>query len=117
MSSAATSAPATEFLYKVDEYAKEASTRKDAYKLVSFETGSSTNSLRLAASRSGLTKTGRSLKYAFSEEEEKALVTVCLMYALQNMPLTIKDFIELASIFAKKEEGHFFFVPFCLRFY
>ena len=43
MSSAATSAPAKEFLYKVDEYAKEASTRKDAYKLVSLETGSSTN--------------------------------------------------------------------------
>ena len=116
MNSAATSSPAKEFLYKVNEYAKEASTRKDAYKLVSLETGSSCNSLRLDASRSGLTKTGRSLKYAFSEEEEKALVTVCLMYARQNMPLTIKDFIELASIFAKKKEGHYFSYAFVSDF-
>ena len=113
MSSAATSSPAMDYLYKLEEYAKEATTRKEAYNRLSLETGLSSNSFRLAASRSGLTKTGRSLKYAFSKEEENALVAVCLMYARQNMPLTIKDFRELASIFAKKEEGNFFFELFC----
>ena len=116
MSSATTSSPAKEYLYKLEEYTKEASTRKDAYKRLSLETGLSSNSFRVAATRSGLTKTGRSLKYAFSEEEEKALVALCLMYARQNMPLTIKDFIELASLYAKKEEGHYFSYSFVSKF-
>jgi len=116
MSSAVTASPAKEYLYRLEEYKKQASTRKDAYKRVSLETGLSSNSLRLAASRTGQTKTGRSLKYAFSEEEEKALVTVCLMYARQNMPLTLKDFIILASIYAKREEGHYFTYPFVSDF-
>ena len=53
---------------------------------------------------------------AFSEEEEQALVTLCLMYARQSMPLTLKDFIELASIYAKKEEGEFFSYAFVSDF-
>ena len=32
------------------------------------------------------------------------------------MPLTIKDFIELASLYAKKEEGHYFSFSFVSKF-
>ena len=66
MDSTDTSSPAKEYLYKLEEYKKQAFTRKDAYKRLSEGTGLSINSFRIAANKEGLTKTGRSLKYAFS---------------------------------------------------
>ncbi len=100
--------PAKEHIYKVEEYAMQATTRKGAYQRVSEETGTSTSALYMAASRAGLTSPSHSLRYAFTEEEEKALVTVCLLYARQGTPLTITEFIVLASNFAGRDESHYF---------
>ena len=103
-------------LYKLEEYSAEAVTRKGAYQRLSEEAGTSVGSLYTAASRAGMTSPSHSLRFAFSEEEEKALVTVCLLYARQGTPLTIYDFLELASHFAKMEEGHLFSRHFALSF-
>ena len=96
MDIAGTSSPAKEYLYKLEEYKKQASTTKDAYKRLSLETGISSNSFRLVTSKKGLARNSRSL------------ATLCLMYAHQNLPVCFKEFIELASIFAKKEEDKYF---------
>ena len=103
--SAATRSPAKEHLYKLEEYSSQASMRDGAYSRMSAESGSTVSALRAAASRAGLTSPSHSLKFAFSLEEEKALVVVCLLYARQGARLSIIDFIKLANHFAKKEEG------------
>ena len=106
--SAVQHSPAKEQLYKFDEYSSQASTRSGAYSRMSMESGSSAGALRVAASRAGLTSPSHSLKFAFSMEEEIALVVVCQLYARQGTPLSVIDFIKLASHFAKKEEGKLF---------
>ena len=94
-------------LYKLKLYAKRAHTRKGAYALISRNTGRTVNSLRVAASREGLTSRRHSLQFAFSEKEEEALVTACIVHARQGTPLTIRDFIQMASFFAPKKKDSF----------
>ena len=100
--------PAKEVLHLVMEYSKHARTRTNAYQRVSEETSISVSALRMATKREGLTEEGHSLKYLFSKEEEAALVSACVIYARQGIPLTVKAFIILVSNFAGFEEGYFF---------
>ena len=67
MSSEDKPSPAREYLYKLDDYKMRAYKRKYAYERPAADTGPSSNAFRLAVSRSGATKIGRSLKYAFSD--------------------------------------------------
>jgi len=99
---------ARDYLYLVDEYSKHASSRKGAFQRVSEVSGIPVSTLRVAAYREGRKDDDRSLKFAFSVEEEKALVAACILHAHQGIPLRLKAFIELASTYAKKEDGRKF---------
>ena len=100
---------AKDWLYKVDFYLKDPTTRPYAYALVAKESGISVSALRMAAHRRGWADSVNPPKLALSAEYEKALVVVCLIHARQSTPLTKSEFIDLASRFAKKEEGQFFY--------
>ena len=89
---------ADDYLYLVDESAERASTRNRAIPSASIKSGVSANALRLAYWRKGKETPHRSLKFAFSEEEENLLEAVCVIHAHQGTPLSDHDFIELASI-------------------
>ena len=87
------------------------------YDKLSEETGASKGSIRVVASRAGLTSPAHSLMYSFSEEEEDALVNVCVAYARKGEPFTILDFITIASIFDERfEKSDFFSCSFAKRF-
>ncbi len=106
--SEANCSPTKQALYKLVEYEGKASTRDHIYQRLSLETGLSESSIRAAASRSGLTSSSRSLRCIFSEEEEDALVQVCVILAREGRPFTIPAFIRVASIFAEKENEESF---------
>ena len=57
-----------------------------------------------------------SARFAFSEEEEQALVCACIVYLRQGTPLTIGAFIDIASFFAQKDDKHLFSRHFCYSF-
>ena len=97
--------PAKSYLYKVDELATQACTRGSVYDRVSEKSGKSSGSLRTAASRLGLTKTGHSLHFLFSDAQEQALVCACVIHARQGSAMTILEFRQMASFVAKKEPG------------
>lgn len=84
-------------------------TRYKLYDKLSQETGDSKGSLRATASRAGLTSRAHSLMCTFSEEEEDALVNVCVAFARKGEPLTIPDFIRVASIFDESGRNSSFF--------
>ena len=96
----------------VDKYASRSPTRKDAIRLASQETGCSVGAIRTAACREGKRRPRDSVRKAFSKKEEMLLEMICVIYARQGMPLSYNDFIELASIFAKKDKKH----PFSRKF-
>ena len=77
-----------------------ARTRNNFYKNLSESNGSSLCALRKRVSRAGLTSKKFSLMCTFSKEEEDALADVCILCARSNQPLSIPDFIRLASYFA-----------------
>ena len=95
-----------ERLERLKEYLSDPSRRKKAYALVAEEYGVSIPSIKVAASRAGLTSKSDSLRFCLSSEEEGAFVAVCLKYAHRRNPLTIPVFIELASRFTGCEEAH-----------
>jgi len=98
----------SEALQKLEEYKSKASTRDHIYHRVSLDTGIPESTLRSAASRAGLTSSIRSLKCAFSEEEEDALVHLCVMRAREGKPFTIPAFVNVANIFAgRTKKGPF----------
>jgi len=106
-----------ECLKKLEEYKSSAFTRRHIYLILSLETGHSIQSIWTAASKAGLTASGRSLKYAFTEEEEEALATVCMIYARANKSFTIPYFLKVASYFAGKFNcSEFFSRFFCVFF-
>ena len=92
----------------VDKYANRSPTRNNVYGRVSQELRVSVGALRTAAWREGKKRPRRSLKFAFSEKEEKLLEMICVIHARQGIPLSYSDFIDLASIFAKKDKKHRF---------
>ncbi len=104
-------------LYKLEEYKSKSSTRDHIYRRVSLDTGIPESTLRSAASRAGLTSSSRSLRCVFSEEEEDALVQLCVMRAREGKPFTIPAFIKVASIFAGRTgKGSFFTHSFAYSF-
>ena len=108
--------PAKAYLYELQEEIKRSPTRKHALARVAGRNGISANALRMAAERAGLTSPANSLKLAFSQQEEEALVLTCLLYARQYTPLSIQSFIDLASIYAKKEKDQYFSYHFVYDF-
>ena len=96
----------------VDEYAERYRTRKEAFIRAAKETGVSVGALRTAAWRGGKKETRHSLKYAFSEKEEKLLELMCVIHDRQGTPLSYSDFVDIASIFAQKDKKR----PFSVRF-
>ena len=73
--------------------------------------------LRKRVSRAGLTSKKFSLMCTFSKEEEDALADVCILCSFSNQPLTIPDFIRLASYLADRfDESSFFTRSFLRRF-
>ena len=100
----------------VEECMKRAISRKDAIRLVAELNDVSVNTVRMALWRKAKTSPYRSLKYAFSEEEEKLLEAVCVIHARGGRALSMPDFIELASIFAGRDENHRFSRQFVLSF-
>lgn len=88
-----------ERLKKLKYYMSNPSTRDTAYLRVAEEYDTSVAALRMAASRAGMVSQFDSLRFSFSPRSEEALRQVCLKYARRGMPLTIHDFIELASRF------------------
>ena len=103
---------ARDALYLVDKYASRSPTRKDAFRLASEESGVSVGALRTAAWREAKKRPRRSLKCAFSEKEEMLLEMICVIHAREGIPLSYSDFIDVASIFAKKDKNH----PFSRKF-
>ena len=94
--------PAKDFLQELEKYISRSTTRKKAYQLLAKKTGKSEDAFRKAAKKHGLVKKEHNMHCALSEEEEKALVHTCILYARQYTPLTIPGFINLASIFAER---------------
>ena len=80
MDIAGTSSPAKEYLYKLEEYKKQASTRKDAHKRLSLETGLSSNSFRLAASEEGSSK-----NWSLSQQRLFGRGRISSCYTLSNV--------------------------------
>ena len=72
----------------VDEYAKRSPARKEAYSGASIDSGVSVGVLHSAAWIEGKKEPRRSLKYAFSDKEEKLLESVCVIHARQGTPLS-----------------------------
>ncbi len=100
-----TPSPTKQSLALLAEFEGKAETRDHLYQRISAITGLSESSIRAAASRAGLTSSSRSLRCILSEEEEDALVEVCVMRTREGSPLTIPAFIKVASIFARKGEN------------
>ena len=100
----------------VEECMKRAISRKDAIRLAAEFYDVSENCVRIALWRKAKTSPYRSLKYAFSEEEEKLLEAVCVIHARGGRALSVSDFIELASIFAGRDEKHHFSPQFVRSF-
>lgn len=91
--------------------------RKGFYKNLSEKERCSQCTLRKRVSRARLTSKTFSLMCTFSKEEEDALVNVCIQCSRDNRPLTILDFIRLASYFANRfDEADFFTRSFPRRF-
>ncbi len=63
------------------------------------------DSIRNAASKSGLTSSRQSLRYAFTEREEEMLVCACLIYAREGTPFTVPIFAEVARTVAERDDG------------
>ena len=73
--------------------------------------------VRLVLSRAGLTCRTHSLMCVFSQEEEDALVSVCIAYARRQEAFTVRDFIAIASFFnGKTKESEFFSCSFLRTF-
>ena len=90
------------------ELRSEPSTRGKAYEILSEESGLPVELLRLVVSRDGLTDKANNLHLALSPDRENALVVVCLVYSRAGNPLSIRDFISIASKIAGKSEGEVF---------
>ena len=99
---------AKDWLYKLDFYLSDPITIPYAFELLAKESGFTVNALHVAAHRRGWTASVHPPKLAVAAEYEEALVTACIIHARQCTPLIKSEFIELASRFAKKEEGQFF---------
>ena len=84
------------------------STRKDAYKILSFETGRKIPCLRVIINRAGVKDIVGSASLALPPDHEDALVVVCLAHARQGTPMTIQDFLTLASKVVKKKDDELF---------
>ena len=97
-------------------YMNRATTRPYAFELVAKDYGYSAGYLKKAASECGLLSSTHSLRYAFSEEEEQALVCACIVYSRQGTPLTMKAFNDIASFFAGRDDKHHFSHHFCDSF-
>ena len=97
---------------QIEEYVKQGFSLTKAFEQVSQETGVSLAALRMAFWREVKESPRRSFKFAFTEEEEKVLVAACMIHAHQGIPLTFRDFIEMASIFAKRDANR----PFSRQF-
>lgn len=95
-----------EFLPRLVEYMRSATTRDEAYQRLADELGVSVEAVRNAASKAGLTTSNHTLRYTFSEREEEILVCACLIYARQGTPFTVPVFIDVARILAERDEDH-----------
>ena len=87
---------------------RDPSTRQNAFQQTADEFKVSVNAFRVAAVREGLTEDDQSLKFALPAAYEKALVSVCILYARQGTPLTNADFASLTSKVAGRDEDHVF---------
>ena len=97
------------------EYESRATQRRNIFGRLSEEFQRSPGSIRTAVSRAGLVSSTCSLHRAFTDEEEEALVDVCVMYARQGSPFTIPHFLQVASYFAGRYESKEFFSEFFAR--
>ena len=86
-------------LREIKKYKRRASTRRNLYPFLAEKYEVSRAYVRLVASRAKLTSREHSLMCVFSEEEEDALVKVCIAYSRRNEAFTIPDFITIASFF------------------
>ncbi len=75
------------------------STRDTAYLRTAEEFGTTVDALRMDASRAGIVSKFKSMRYSFGPKSEDALKQICMKYARRGKPLTIPEFIELASRF------------------
>ena len=104
-------------LKEIRKRKRRSSTRLNLYAKLSKEIGASKGSLRNIVSRAHLTCRKFSLMCAFSQEEEDALVNVCIAFARKNEPFTIPDFIKIASIFnGRNSASEYFTRSFVRRF-
>ncbi len=99
------------------EHRSDPTTRNKAYEILFNETGIPIGTLRVVFHRLGLTDKLNSLKLALPPEREMALVVICLLYSRAGNPLTIRDFIEIASKMAGKEDGDLFTQKFATFFF
>ena len=99
---------AKDYIPLIKECISRSPTRRNACKRFAEISGKSEDAFRKVLYDEGFVKSGHSLRYAFSEEEEEGLVHTCLLYARQYTPLTIQGFINLASFFAEKPPGEKF---------
>ena len=100
----------------VRECAKHAFSRGDSIRLAAEFYDCSENSVRIALHNEGKIKPYCTLKRAFTDEEEELLEAVCVIHARAGRALSESDFIELASIFAGRDEKHQFSHQFMLSF-
>ena len=92
--------PTKQALREFKKLMRKASTRANIYQTLSEKYGIKASSIRSAASRAGLTSKRTSLNHIFSEEQEEALVEVCIRQSRKYRPFTIPDFIRVAKIFS-----------------
>ena len=91
-------------------------TRPNAFKIAAAKHGYSVRYVKKAASELGLLSSTHSLKFAFSEEEEQALVCACIIYSRQGTPLTLDTFRDIATFFWWQRRQAPFFASFLRLF-
>ena len=89
-------------LKEIRKKRRRSSTRRHLYSRLSQVTGYSEGNLRVMASRAHLTSRTHSLMCAFSEEEEEALLNVCIFFSRRGEAFTIPNFLTIASYFNKR---------------
>ena len=89
--------------------------RRNIYDSLSAVYEKSPGAIRTSVSRAHLSSSSCSLHRAFTNEEEEALVDVCVMYSRQGTPFTYSHFIQVASYFAGRYDRKDFFSDFFAR--
>jgi len=103
--SAGTCEEARKWIGRFLELRSDPSTRSSTYAKLCEESGLPVQLLRRVFSREGLTDKANNLHLGLPPEKKRVLVVICLIYSRAGDPLTIRDFIVLASKLAEKADG------------